>query len=116
MTGRGPASRGEIWFVELDPVRGHEQGGARPALIVSVDLLNHGPAGLAVVVPITSRAKGVALHIPIEPPEGGLSVQSFAKCEDVRSVAAERLTRCLGHVSPGTMALVEDRLRIILGL
>ncbi|OYV95604.1 MAG: growth inhibitor PemK, partial [Planctomycetia bacterium 21-64-5] len=47
--------RGEVWTVNLDPVRGHEQAGTRPALIVSVNRFNHGPAGLVVVLPITSR-------------------------------------------------------------
>lgn len=41
------AARGEVWTVSLDPVRGHEQAGTRPALIVSVGSFNQGPAGLA---------------------------------------------------------------------
>ncbi|NLJ36638.1 MAG: type II toxin-antitoxin system PemK/MazF family toxin, partial [candidate division WS1 bacterium] len=38
-------SRGDIWMLDLDPTRGHEQAGKRPGLIVSADPLNHGPAG-----------------------------------------------------------------------
>ena len=49
-------SRGEIWMVDLNSARGHEQAGVRPALVVSVDTFNHGPAGLAVVLPVTSGA------------------------------------------------------------
>ena len=44
----GPA-RGEVWSVDLDPVRGHEQAGTRPALVVSVDEFNEGPADLVVI-------------------------------------------------------------------
>jgi mRNA interferase MazF len=109
-------SRGEIWMVDLNPTRGHEQAGVRPALVVSVDTFNHGPAGLAVVLPVTSREKGIPLHVPVDPPEGGLSMRSFVKTEDVRSVAVERLNRRLGSVSDATMAQVADRLRILLDL
>jgi mRNA interferase MazF len=109
-------SRGEIWLVDLNPTRGHEQSGVRPALVVSVDTFNHGPAGLAVVLPVTSRGKGIALHVSVDPPEAGLTMRSFVKTEDVRSVAVERLTRRLGQVSRATMDQVEDRLRILLDL
>jgi mRNA interferase MazF len=71
---------------------------------------------MAVVVPITSRDKGIALHVKVAPPEGGLSLQSYIKTEDVRSVARERLTRRLGQVTAATMARVVDRLRILLDI
>ena len=74
------ASRGEIWLVGLDPAKGREQAGMRPALIISVDIFNHGPAELVVVIPITSKAKRIPLHVEIGPPEGGLTMTSFAKC------------------------------------
>lgn len=109
-------ARGEIWLVNLNPVRAHEQAGVRPGLVVSVDLFNHGPAGLAVLVPITSVKKGIPFHIEIRPPEGGVTVDSFIKCEDVRNISKERLSRRLGAVSPSTIAAVEDRLRILLAL
>lgn len=109
-------SRGEIWLVDLNPVCGHEQAGRRLALVVSVDGFNHGPAGLVIVIPITTKDKGIPLHVGVFPPEGGLNEQSFIKCEDVRSVAKERLVKCLGRVEEGTLAEVEDRLRILLGL
>jgi mRNA interferase MazF len=109
-------SRGEIWVVDLEPTRGHEQGGKRPGLVISVDLFNHGPAELVVLLPLTTRAKGIPFHVEVNPPEGGLKEKSFIKCEDVRSVAKERLSRRLGKVSPATLAAVEDRLRILLNL
>ena len=108
--------RGEIWMLDLSPTQGHEQSGRRPALVISVDLFNRGPAGLVVVLPVTSKPKGIPFHIEISPPEGNLKQKSFVKCEDVRSVAKERLLRQWGTASPHTMAAVEDRLRILLGL
>ncbi len=109
-------SRGEVWLVDLNPTRGHEPAGVRPGLVVSVDPFNHGPAGLVVLLPLTSVAKGIPFHVEINPPEGGVKVRSFIKCEDVRSVAKERLSRRWGKVSASTLATVEDRLRILLGL
>lgn len=110
------ASRGEIWLVSLNPTQGREQAGTRPALVISVDIFNHGAAELVVVIPITSKAKGIPLHVEIEPPEGGLTLTSFVKCEDVRSISTSRLAKRLGKVSPQTIDMVEDRLRILLGL
>ena len=109
-------SRGEVWMVDLNPSRGHEQAGVRPGLLVSVDLFNHGPAGLIVVLPLTSVAKGIPFHVELNPPEGGVKVKSFIKCEDIRSGAKERLAHRWGRISGTTMAAVEDRLRILLGL
>lgn len=109
-------SRGEVWVVDLSPTRGHEQAGVRPGLVVSVDLFNHGPAGLVVLLPLTAAAKGIPFHVEIRPPEGGVKVTSFIKCEDIRSVAKGRLSRRWGKVSWNTLAAVEDRLRILLGL
>ncbi|MBA4184486.1 MAG: type II toxin-antitoxin system PemK/MazF family toxin [Acidobacteria bacterium] len=110
------ASRGEIWLVNLSPTTGREQAGTRPALIVSVDIFNHGAAELIIAIPITSKAKGIPLHVEINPPEGGLNVQSFVKCEDMRSISTSRLIKKLGRVSSPTIDAVEDRLRILLGL
>lgn len=110
------ASRGDIWLVSLDPSKGREQAGTRPALIMSVDIFNHGAADLVVAVPITSKAKGIPVHIEIKQPEGGLTVTSYAKCEDIRSISTARLVKRLGNVSSRTIDLVEDRLRILLGL
>ncbi len=109
-------SRGEIWLVDLNPVRGHEQAGRRPGLVISVDAFSHGPAGLVLIIPVTTVAKGIPLHVEVHPPEGGVDHPSYIKCEDLRSVAKERLFKCLGQVSQSTHSQVEDRLRILLGL
>ncbi|HAU32060.1 MAG: mRNA interferase [Desulfotomaculum sp. 46_296] len=108
--------RGEIWFVDLNPIRGHEQAGKRPALIVSVDLFNSGPAGLIVILPLTTKEKGIPFHVEICPPEGGLKEKSFVKCEDIRSVSRERLLLRIGMVSLATIEAIEDRIRILLNL
>lgn len=108
--------RGEVWLVDLSPVRGREQAGTRPSLIVSVDRFNQSAATLAICLPITSKDKKIPFHVSIDPPEGGLTAKSFIKCEDVRSLSSERLIKRLGSVSAETMNQVEARLRILMGL
>lgn len=109
-------ARGEIWLADLNPVRGHEQAGKRPCLVISVDLFNQGESGLVVVLPVTSKEKGIPFHVTIDPPEGGVKMQSFIKCEDVRSISVERLDKRWGTVSVETLEAVEDRVRILMGL
>ncbi len=108
--------RGEVWDVALDPVLGHEQGGKRPALVVSVDQFNQGPSGLVIVVPITSRDRKIRSWVAIEAGEGGCKMRSFAMCEAIRSISLERMTQRRGMVSSEIVKKVEDRLRIILGI
>lgn len=109
-------SRGEIWLVNLDPTKGHEQAGTRPGLIISTDYFNSGPAGLIVLAPLTATRTEIPLHVEVLPPEGGLRKTSFIKCENVRSVAKERLIEKWGDVSDKTLSKVEERLRLLLDL
>ena len=107
-------SRAEIWGVNLGVGKGHEQSGQRPGLIVSVNEFNHGPAGLVVMLPLTSVDKQIPWHVKIEPPEGGVTEKSYIKTEDVRSLSKSRLSSRWGEVSKTTIAKIEDRLRILL--
>ena len=115
MSGLQP-SRGDIWFVNFDPILGREQAGPRPALVVSVDKFNHGPAELVVVLPIISKNERQPLHVEITPPEGGLTIPSFVKTDDLRSVSKGRCIQFMGEVSARTLAQVEQRMRILLML
>jgi mRNA interferase MazF len=111
-----PPARGEVWLADLNPTRGHEQAGRRPVLVVSEDLFNRGPAGLVIVLPMTSKWRGVPSHVPVEAPEGGVSQKTAVLCEAIRSIAVDRLVTRWGVVGRATMAAVEDRLRILLRL
>ena len=113
---RSSPSRGEIWAADLNPPRGHEQGGTRPVLIISVDLFNQGPSGLVIVVPISTKDKRVRSQVPIEAGEGGVRTRSFIKCEAIRSISTQRLQGRWGAVAAATLTAVEDRLRILLAL
>ena len=109
-------SRGEVWDFDFDPTVGQEQAGSRPALILSVDIFNEGPAELVVAVPVTRTHRKVRWHVLVQPPEGGLVAESFIQCENVRSVSKRRIKRLRGRVSESTLQQVEDRVRILLGL
>jgi mRNA interferase MazF len=102
--------------VNLEPVRGHEQGRVRPVLIVSNDIFNHGSVGLVTIVPITTRERPIHAFLRVDPPEGGLPQTSFIICDQVRTISMERLGKRFGVVSPRTLAEVERRLKFLLAM
>ena len=116
MTDRGVAIRqGEIWQAELDPVRGHEQGGTRPVLVVSTNGFNRMRAELVAIAPLSRTIRPVRSHVLIEPLEGGLVASSDVLCEQLRVISQERLSQRRGRVSEATLARVLDRIRPIFG-
>lgn len=113
----GDPLRGEIWQVNLNPTLGHEQSGIRPALVISVDTFDKGPADLVIVLPVTSAGKGIPFHVQINPPEGGVTMRSYIKCEEPRCISkSKRLMKRMGQVSDRTIEAVEDRIKIVLDL
>jgi len=74
-------ARGEVWFADLEPVKGHEQGAQRPVLIFSVDAFNNGPATLVIIIPLTTKNRKIPFHVEINPPEGGIDRTSYIMCD-----------------------------------
>jgi mRNA interferase MazF len=86
-------------------------------LIVSTDPFNQGRAGLVVAVPFTTRKRGLPIHVEVRPPDGGLREVGFAMCEQIRSIAIDRLgPQPFGSVSAAVLGAVENRLRLLLRL
>jgi len=108
--------RSEVWKVDLGDTTGHEQSGIRPCLIISADSFNAGKSGLVIIAPLTGIYKDIPHNIKVFPPEGGVKMVSFIKCEDVRSISKDRLIERWGMVNEETMRIVEDWLRILLEL
>jgi mRNA interferase MazF len=108
------AAQGEVWFCDLEPTRGKEQAGRRPALVVSVDQLGTGPSGLAIVVPLTTRPQQNPIRPEIPAEEGGLRERSWALPDMVRSVDRSRLVERWGRVRPGTLEQVASRLQLLI--
>ncbi|MDQ2785057.1 MAG: type II toxin-antitoxin system PemK/MazF family toxin [Chloroflexota bacterium] len=108
--------RGDIWTVDFNPVRGHEQGDRRPCLIVSIDPFNRSRAALVIGLPLTTIERQIPSHVSVMSPEGGVRRPSFVMCEQIRVLSRERLDQRWGHVSPQTLQAVETQLRRIQGL
>ena len=99
MAGVGP-KHGDLWYAQLSPVVGHEQGGPRPVLIVSGDRLNSLPSDIVAILPLTSRDRGLTWHYRLEVGATGLSNTSFVVCEQLRTIGKKRLRRYVGEVEP----------------
>lgn len=109
-------SRGDVWMVDLSPTRGREQAGMRPAMVLSVDKFNHGPADLLIVLPITKTQRHIPTHVLVPIGEAGLTFDSYIKCEDIRSISKDRLVRYMGVVTPTRIESVQKWVRVLLGL
>ncbi len=111
-------ARDEIYEAYLDPVKGSEQSGQRPVLIVSRDSLNE-VLDTVVVIPLTTLRPGRPVFPTqgvVRVPEGGVGVDSVVQCEQVRAISRQRLLRCRGAVTPETLRSIEQSLRIALDL
>lgn len=106
--------RGEVYYVDLGQPVGHEPAFRRPAVVVSVDILNNGPGGLVMVVPITSTSYGLRSHVELGP--SGLDNTSFARWDHPRLVSTQRLSTRIGMLSPQDVAAVDQALRFVLDL
>lgn len=101
-------SAGDVWDVDFDPRIGREQGGIRPALVISNDYFNHAPNGLHFVVPITGTDRNIRYHVRVTPPEGGLTKPSVLMCDQTKSQSEMRFRRLRGQVSQQTLERVQD--------
>jgi mRNA interferase MazF len=108
--------RGEIYVGNPDPVVGHEQGGRRPFLVISVDPMNRSAANLVIAVPLTTTDHRSRLHVRVEPPGGGLAKVSFAMPEMVRSISTDRLQQRLGWVPSEIADAVAAKTGVLVGI
>jgi mRNA interferase MazF len=105
--------RGEVYDVDLGRPIGHEPAFRRPAVVVSVDILNNGPGGLVVVVPVTTSGYGLRSHVELDPGTIGLEHTSYARCDQLR-VSVERLSARRGTVAPDQMRAIGQPLPFVL--
>ncbi|MBI5640569.1 MAG: type II toxin-antitoxin system PemK/MazF family toxin [Nitrospirae bacterium] len=101
--------RGEVRWADLNPVRGHEQAGLRPVLIVSHDVFNE-RSGTVIAVAITSQPQRAGFPLTLELRTGNLPKQSWIKISQIRTLSTERIGKLLGRVSE------EDLNQVIEGL
>ncbi|MBA2470497.1 MAG: type II toxin-antitoxin system PemK/MazF family toxin [Chloroflexia bacterium] len=98
---------GDVWDVDFDPRIGNDQGGIRPALVVSGADFNAIPHRLRIVIPITGTDKGLSNQVRIAAPEGGLTKPSVIMCEQVKSQSLVRFQRKRGTVTAQTLETVQ---------
>jgi mRNA interferase MazF len=113
--------RGDVVWVDFDPVRGNEANKRRPAVVVSNDGANRTAQalnrGVVTVVPVTSRTERVYPFQVLLPPRScGLPRASKAQAGQIRSIAVQRVGKVAGRLSAGLLAEIDDALRLHLGL
>jgi len=106
--------RGEIRWAELNPVRGKEQAGRRPVLILSHDVFNE-RSGTVIAMALTSQPQRAAFPLTLELQSKGLPKQSWVKISQIRTLAVERIGPRLGTVSSEELAQVIEGLTDIIG-
>lgn len=91
----------QVWLVDFGQPIGHEQGGVRPAIVVGSETHCRFPINMALVVPLTTRDRGLSHHVRVDSPESGLNQPSWARTEDITTVSTRRFVRSqrLGVIS-----------------
>jgi mRNA interferase MazF len=90
--------RGEIRWADLNPVRGHEQAGLRPVLILSHDIFNE-RSGTVIAVAITSQPQKAGFPLTLELKSPNLSKKSWLKISQIRTLSVERIGKVIGEAS-----------------
>src|SRR3989475_5915388 len=106
--------RGEIRWADLNPVRGKEQAGLRPVLILSHDVFNE-RSGTVIAVALTSQPQRAGFPLTLELQSKRLPKKSWVKISQIRTLAAERIGQRLAKASPEELAQVIEGLNEIIG-
>jgi len=106
--------RGDIIWADLNPVKGHEQAGSRPVLILSHDVFNE-RSGTVIAVALTSQPQraGFPLTFALSGPK--LPKKSWVKISQIRTLSTQRLRKKIGRASPEDLDLILEGLNEIIG-
>lgn len=109
--------RGDVFYADLSPVVGSEQGGVRPVLIIQNDIGNRF-SPTVIVAAITAQIQKAKLptHVEIEAKTHGMERDSVILLEQIRTIDKQRLTDKITHLDDETMRKVDDALQISVGL
>jgi mRNA interferase MazF len=106
--------RGDVRWADLNPVRGHEQAGQRPVLVLSHDVFNE-RSGTVLAVAMTSQEPRAGFPLTVESSATGLNKRSWIKVSQIRTLSVDRLGKRLARASEEELARVLDGLNEILG-
>jgi len=109
--------RGDIYYADLSPVVGSEQGGVRPVLIVQNNIGNRfSPTVIAAAITSQTDKSRLPTHIKLSPSDGGLQKDSVVLLEQIRTLDKRRLKECMGRLDDSIMDKVDHAISISLGL
>lgn len=109
--------RGEIYYADLSPVVGSEQGGIRPVLIVQNDVGNkYSPTVIAAAITSQKFKTNLPTHISVNADNCGLSKNSIVLLEQVRTLDKQRLKEKMGTLENGDMSRIDRALSVSFGL
>ena len=109
--------RGEVFYADLSPVVGSEQGGIRPVLIVQNDVGNrHSPTVIAAAITSQIGKARLLTHIELTAQSVGLNRDSVILLEQIRTIDKSRLRERMGRLDEGTMTAVDNALAVSFGL
>lgn len=109
--------RGDIYYADLSPVVGSEQGGIRPVLVVQNDVGNkYSPTVIAAAVTSQINKAKMPTHIELAAKEYGLNKDSVILLEQIRTIDKKRLREKIGHLDENLMSDVNEALLVSFGL
>ena len=109
--------RGDIYYADLSPVIGSEQGGIRPVLIVQNDIGNkYSPTVIAAAITSRISKSKLPTHIEVYADKYGLARDSVILLEQIRTLDKKRLKEKMGHLDEDVMTLVNDAITVSFGL
>lgn len=109
--------RGDMFYADLSPVVGSEQGGIRPVLIIQNDVGNkYSPTVIAAAITSQTNKSKLPTHININSKEYGLMKDSVILTEQIRTIDKSRLMEKIGQIDEGTMNQVNNALGVSFGL
>lgn len=109
--------RGDIYYADLSPVVGSEQGGVRPVLIVQNDVGNrYSPTVIAAAITSRQTKANLPTHIPIQAKNTGLLTDSVVLLEQIRTIDKRRLREKMGSVGENSMKEINNAISVSFGL
>ena len=106
--------RGDIMWADLNPVKGHEQAGLRPVLILSPEIFND-RSGTVIAMALTSQQQRAGFPLSMEITSATLPKPTWVKISQIRTLSVERLGKRMGHVSDDEMSQIVEGLNEIIG-
>ncbi|HEY7315824.1 MAG TPA: type II toxin-antitoxin system PemK/MazF family toxin [Gemmataceae bacterium] len=106
--------RGDVIWADLNPVRGHEQAGLRPVVVISEDVFN-ARSGTVIAMAVTSQSQRAGFPLTLELTSVKLPKRSWVKISQIRTLSVQRLGKKVGQVSPEELDRLIEGLNEIVG-